>query len=132
MGVGNDFSGVQALADGFDEIVSALRRNSRSYNGLLSFDAARCIGHDPGVAGCRNHGDIDALFHRFDAGPAAGPLLAGGVDDLVEDLTAVFVVFGKDIGGDTDEEALEFPLVPVVENLGDGRVVIAATYFSSK
>lgn len=129
MGVGDDLSGVQALTDGFDEVVSALVRNGRTDDSRLGFDAAFGIGHDASVAGCRNHGDIDTLFHRFDAGPATGPLLAGGVDDLIEDLTAVFIVFGEDVGGDADEEALEFPLVPFVEDLGNGGIVVATDVF---
>ena len=74
---------------------------------FLGHLTARLVGHDTGVAGRRNHGNVYALLHRFDARPAACALLAGSIDDVVYDLSACFVVFCKDIGGDADEEAFE-------------------------
>ena len=129
LGIGDDLGRIQALADGFDEVRAALGRQGRRGKDILRFGTAWCVGHDAGIAGCRNHGNIDTLFHRFDARPAAGPLLTGGVYDLIQDLSACFVVFGKNIRGDTDEEALQFALVPFMENLRNGGVIVTADVF---
>ena len=129
LSVSDNFRCIKALADSFDEVVTVLMRQGRLFNAGLGFGAARCIGHDPGIAGCGDHGNIDTLFHRLDARPAPGPLLTGGVDDLIQYLAAISIVFGEDVRCDTDEEALQFALVPFVENLRNGGVIVTADVF---
>ena len=56
-------------------------------------------------------------IERGDRGPLAGALLAGGVEDLVDQRLAVFVLLGEDVGRDFDQVAVEFALVPFGEDL---------------
>ena len=57
-------------------------------------------------------------------GPLAGALLAGGVEDGVDE-EAVFglsrVLLLQDVGGDLDQEGVEVALVPLGEDLGRAR-----------
>jgi hypothetical protein len=60
-----------------------------------------------------------------DSSPLSGTLLAGLVEDLVDDGLAVIVVELQDVGGDFDQEGVEDALVPLqedVSNLGVGEL----------
>ena len=60
-----------------------------------------------------DHGDIDALFQGFDAGPAARSLLSRTVENMIDDIPVSHVVgFEENVGGDSDEIAVQFSLVP--------------------
>ena len=132
LGISDDFRRIEALADGFDEVITVLMGQDRLFNAGPGFRTARCIGHDAGIAGCGDHGNIDALFHRLDTRPAACPLLTGSVDDLIQDLSAGFVVFSEDVCSDADEEAFQLALVPFMENLGNSGVVVTADVFEQQ
>ncbi len=58
-----------------------------------------------------------AEVERGDGGPLAGALLAGGVEDQVDDCFAVFVFVAEDVAGDFDQVGIEFALVPLAEDL---------------
>ena len=76
----------------------------RSGNDRFCHVPLRQVGHDAGIAGGGNHRNIDALFQRFDAGPASCALLSCRIDDFINDLSARFIIFSKNIGGDADED----------------------------
>ncbi len=65
-----------------------------------------------------NQRDGHAQIERADAGPLAGAFLSGGIENLVHHRLAVFIFLGEDFGGNFDEEAVEFTLIPIGENRG--------------
>ena len=77
-------------------------------------EAARRNGRFNG--GCRN-----AHHLRLDHGPAAGALLAGGIENHIDNRRAGFgIIGGQHGGGDFDEIGIEPALVPFGEDLADG------------
>ena len=58
-----------------------------------------------------------AEIERADDGPLAGALLAGGVENLIDERLAVFVLLGEDVAGDFDQVTVQLALVPLGENL---------------
>ena len=58
-----------------------------------------------------------AEIERADDRPLARALLAGGVENLVDDRLAVFVLFGKDLAGDFDQVTVQLALVPLGKDL---------------
>ena len=58
-----------------------------------------------------------ALVQRGDGRPLAGALLAGGVQNLVNQRLAVGILLGKNVGGNLDQIAVEHALVPLLEHL---------------
>ena len=66
----------------------------------------------------RKHGLADqrdrlAGVERTDDRPFAGALLAGGVQNLVDQRRAVLVLLGKDVARNLDQVAVELALVPL-------------------
>ena len=49
------------------------------------------------------------------------PFLPGGVEDLVDDRSAVFVFLGEDVARDLDEVAVQLALVPLGEDVVQSR-----------
>ena len=84
----------------------------RSFDALV-FHGGQAAGED----GFADQRDGHAEVERADAGPLAGAFLAGGVEDLIDHRLAVIVLLGEDFGGDFDEVAVEFALVPFGEDL---------------
>ena len=75
-----------------------------------------------GAQAARVHGLADqrhrhAEIERADAGPLAGALLAGGVEDLVHHVLAVLVLVAEDVARDLDQVAVELALVPLGEDV---------------
>ena len=70
-----------------------------------------------GIDGFGDQRDGHAEIERIDAGPLAGALLAGGVEDLVDHILAVLVFVGQDVARDFDEVAVELALHPLGEGL---------------
>ena len=78
-------------------------------------------GEAAGEDALADQGERHAEVERGDHGPFAGALLSGGVEDLVDQRLAVVVLLGEDVGGDFDEVAVEFALVPLGEDLVRAR-----------
>lgn len=84
--------------------------------GALALDGGEAAGED----GLGDQGHGHAEVERVDGGPLAGSLLAGGVEDLLEEGLAVgLVVVVHDVAGDLDQEGVEDALVPGGENVTD-------------
>ena len=66
------------------------------------------------------------MLHRIADGPLAGSLLAGLVEDEVDEgLAGLLILLGEDLLGDVDQVAVELTLVPLGEDLVElfgGRV----------
>ena len=91
------------------------------------------VGHDPGAAGGSDHGHVHPLPQGLDTGPPAGALLAGAVEDVVDEVPGGQVVLpGEDIGGDADEVAVQLPPVPGGEGLGQLPVGEAPRVFQQE
>ena len=72
-----------------------------------------------------------AEIERADDRPLAGALLAGGVENLIDQRLAVLVLLGEDVAGDLDQVAVQLALVPLGEDLvqligGQAQAVAAA------
>jgi len=55
-------------------------------------------------------------IERADRRPLARALLAGRIQNLIDNRLAVFVLLGKDVPGNLDQVAVQFALVPFREN----------------
>ena len=61
-----------------------------------------------------------AHVQRHLAGPFAGALLLGGIEDQIDQgQTGVRIMAGQNLGGDTDQVAAQLALVPLPEHLAD-------------
>ena len=69
--------------------------------------------------------DGRAVVEAGEDGPLAGAFLAGGIEDFVDEITAVGFLELEDMGGDFDQVGIEFALVPLGEGLGELLVVQA-------
>src|SRR5665647_2383979 len=75
-------------------------------------------GEGAGEDRLADEGDGHPSIQGGDHRPLAGALLARGVQDLVHQGGAVLVLLGEDLAGDLDEVAVQLPLVPLGELLG--------------
>ncbi|KAI6759042.1 hypothetical protein HG531_014038 [Fusarium graminearum] len=66
-----------------------------------------------------NQSDGHAEIESIDSGPFAGTLLAGLVEDLLNESCVIVVVIVHDITGDLDEERVQNALVPLGEDVAD-------------
>ena len=120
MGISHNLRRIQGRSQIFGKFRFVDNGDGRCRNDLLSRFTSRIVGRYARIASCRNHGNIDAQLQGFQARPAPRTLLACRINDFIDNIAVRQVVFfRKNIGGNTDEETLQFPLIPLVEGFGN-------------
>ena len=120
MGIGHNLRRIQGRAQIFGKFRLVDSGDGRCRNDLLSRLTSRIVGRYARIASRRNHGNIDAQLQCFQARPAPCPLLTGRINDFIDNIAVRRVVFfRKNIGGNADEETLQFPLIPPMEGFGN-------------
>ena len=120
LGVGNDFSRIQGFPDhGCKLLLVRGRAHSRGVNQTKSlFPGVQMIGHDTCAARGSNHGNIHALLQGLYAGPSSGAFLFGAVQYMVNQFPIRQVVrFPEDVSRNANQVAVQFPLVPGMEDI---------------
>ena len=121
LGVGDDLGGVQSLLEVVEELLlvagelllPALELEEAGSLGALVLDGGQAAGQD----GLGDEGDGLAEVKSVDGGPLAGTLLAGLVEDLLDERGAIVVVEVEDVAGDLNEEGVQDALVPLGEDV---------------
>lgn len=122
LGVGDNLGGVQGLLEVLKELLlvtlelAAAPANElelRGGNGALVLDAGQATGQD----GLGDQGNGHTKVEGVDGSPLAGTLLAGLVEDLLNESGAIVVVEVHDVTGDLNEERVQDALVPLGENV---------------
>ena len=120
LGVAAEFGRVEGLSDVVDELLFVAGEVGIG-SGEDSFCADAGIflsGEAAGEDGFGDEGGGNAEVESVLAHPFPGALLAGGIEDEVDEVSAGFAIFdGEDIAGDFDEVAFEFAFVPFAEDL---------------
>ncbi|MPM11239.1 hypothetical protein SDC9_57578 [bioreactor metagenome] len=125
LGVGDHLGGPQCLADVLDEGVpvldgdGAVRALEQWLQGGAQLGGGRDRAGEDGLGdGVHVHAELEGDL----GGPGAGALLAGRVDDLVDQrLAGLRVDLVEHPGGDLDQVRVELALVPFAEDVGDLR-----------
>lgn len=124
LGVGDDLGGVKGLLEIGEELLLVALELGRAADelellggaGALTLDGGEAAGED----GLGDQGDGHTEVESVDGGPLAGSLLAGGIEDLLEEGLAIsLVVEVHDVAGNLDQEGVENTLVPGGENVTD-------------
>lgn len=119
LGVGDDLGGVQGLLEVVDEglLVTLEDGGGSAEDGAgaatLVLEGREAAREDR----LADQGDGHAEVKGVDGGPLSGTLLAGLVEDLVDEGSAVGVVVVENITGDFNEEGVENTSVPLGENI---------------
>ena len=119
LGVGDDLGGVKGLLKVGDELLlvtgevrgGALELLAGA--GTLGLEGRKAAGEDS----LADEGYGLAEVKSVDGGPLAGTLLAGRVEDLLEEGSAILVVVVHDVAGDLNEERVKHALVPLSEDV---------------
>ena len=124
LGVGDDLGGVEGLLEIGEELLLVALELGRAADELQLLGRAGALALDGGQAagehGLGDQGHGHAEVERVDGGPLAGSLLAGRVEDLLEEgLSVGLVVEVHDVAGDLDQEGVKDALVPGGENVTD-------------
>ena len=120
MSIGHNLRRIQGCAQIFGKFLFVDSGDGRCCNDLLSRFTSRIVGRYARIASCRNHGNIDAQLQGFQTRPAPRTLLACRINDFIDNIAVRQVVFfRKNISGNTDEETLQFPLIPSMEGFGN-------------
>ena len=120
LGISHNLRRIQGRSQIFGKFRFVDNGDGRCRNDLLSRFTSRIVGRYARIASCRNHGNIDAQLQGFQARPAPRTLLACRINDFIDNIAVRQVVFfRKNIGGNTDEETLQFPLIPSMEGFGN-------------
>lgn len=115
LGVGDDLGGVEGLLEVVDEgLLVTLEL------GLGAVEEAGCAdtlvlegGKAAREDSLADEGDGHAQVESVDGGPLAGTLLAGRVENLLEERSSVVVVEVQNVAGNLDQEGVEDTLVPL-------------------
>ena len=120
MGISHNLRCIQGRSQIFGKFRFVDSGDGRCRNDLLSRFTSRIVGRYARIASCRNHGNIDAQLQGFQTRPAPRTLLACRINDFIDNIAVRQVVFfRKNISGNTDEETLQFPLIPSMEGFGN-------------
>jgi hypothetical protein len=125
LGVAADLRSVQRLPDRFDELLlvgDQLRTavaNGRAVSTLLARTRASSGPTGPGVDRLGDQRAGHAQVERELAHPLAGPLGAGHVEDLVDQVAVapLIVLDAEDVARDLDQVAFQLAAVPLVEDV---------------
>lgn len=121
LGVGDDLGGIKSLLEVIDESGLVTRElggravEDGGSTATLVLEGRQAAGEDS----LTDQGDGHAEVQSVDGGPLAGTLLAGLVEDLLNEGSAVVVVVVENITGDLNEEGVEDTGVPLGENITD-------------
>ncbi|KAH3659573.1 hypothetical protein OGATHE_005618 [Ogataea polymorpha] len=129
LGVRDDLGGVQGLLEVVDKglLVSDLWSAGRTgQQGACSTSFLLQGRQTSGKHSLANQGDWHAEVQSVDGSPLSGTLLAGRVQDLLDQWGAVCVVVGKNVSGDLDQERVQNALVPLGKHVGDLLVAKSA------
>ena len=124
LGIGGDLAGEQRLLERGEDRGAVAERGAEPGVGLaeelLAGEAEIALGGEPARRHRRlDHGRRNAEVLRLHRRPAAGALLAGGVeDDLDHRLAGLGVLGFENLAGDLDEVGFQPPLVPLGEDVG--------------
>lgn len=122
LGVGDDLGGVQGLLEVVKELLLVALELAAATadvlelgggNGTLVLDAGQATGQDS----LGDQGNGHTKVEGVDGSPLAGTLLAGLVEDLLNESGAIIVVEVHDVTGDLNEERVQDTLVPLGENV---------------
>lgn len=121
LGVGDDLGGIEGLLEVLEELLLVTLEGGGTANKLelggsldtLLLDARQAASeHRLG-----NEGDGHAQVQGVDGSPLAGTLLAGLVEDLLDERLAILIVEVHDVLGDLDQERVEDTVVPLGEGV---------------
>lgn len=121
LGVGDDLGGIQSLLEVINEgglVTGELGGGAVEDGGstaTLVLEGRQAAGEDS----LTDQGDGHAEVQSVDGGPLAGTLLAGLVEDLLDEGSAIVVVVVENVTGDLNEERVEDTGVPLGENVTD-------------
>jgi len=73
--------------------------------------------------GLSDESDGDAEIQSVDTSPLTSTLLAGSVEDVVNDVVTLIVLLGADGSGDLNKVRVQITLVPFFKDFGDGIIV---------
>lgn len=129
LGVRDDLGGVKGLLEVVKDLLLVAGELDLGAGELLA--GASTLGLQGGQTS-GEHGftdERDGLTHveGVDGGPLAGTLLAGRVEDLLDERGAIVVVVVEDVAGDFDEERVEHALVPLGKGIAHLLVAHAET-----
>lgn len=117
LGIGDNLGGVKSLLQVLEKLLlvalklaaaARLKLEARRGIGTLVLHGRKTAAQD----GLGNQGDGHAEVQRVDGSPLAGALLAGLVEDLLDEGLAVIVVVVHDVAGDFNQERVQDTLVP--------------------
>lgn len=123
LSVGYNLGGIKSLLQIGDESLLVTVKWSEFWTGedlggtaTLSLDGGQATGKDSFT----DQGDWHAEIQGVDGSPLSSSLLAGRVENLVEERSVVGrVVVVEDVTGDFNEEGVEDALVPLGEDVTD-------------
>ena len=119
LGVGDDLRGIEGLLKVIDESLLVTGEfGGRTAQDVASTDTLVLLSTQAtGEDSLANESDGHTKVKGVDGGPLAGTLLAGLVEDLVDERGTVVVVVVENIAGDFDQEGVKDTLVPLGEDI---------------
>ena len=124
LGIRTDLGGVQGLLDVVDQglLVAGKRLHIGGQQPAGLYPALLGSGHAACKDGLRHSGRRYAKLQGLLAGPFAGALLPGAVQDHIHHgLAGLFIGLAENIRRNLDEIAVQYALVPFFEDLGHFR-----------
>lgn len=119
LSVGNNLGGVQGLLEVIDEgsLVTSEVGSGATEDAVgtatLVFEGRKATGKDSLADQSDRHTEVQSI----DGGPLAGALLAGLVEDLLNEGNTIVVVVVEDVASDFNEEGVQNTGVPLGEDI---------------
>lgn len=119
LGVRNDLGGVESLLKVVKNLLLVAGEFDVGAGELLAGTSALGLqgGQASGEHGLTDQRDGLTHVEGVDGGPLARALLAGRVEDLLDERGAILIVVVEDVAGDFDEERVEHALVPLGKDI---------------
>ena len=113
--VGDDLGCVEGLLEVVEDLLLVAAEPGLGAVELLAGTATLALqrGQTSSEDSLANERHGLAHVQRVDRSPLAGTLLACGIEDLLDEGSAVLIVVVEDVAGDLDEEGVEHALVPL-------------------
>ena len=130
LGVRDDLGGVKTLLEVVNELLLVAVEGLTLGGGddLAGADTLLLEGRQAtSEDGLADQGDGHALVQGIDGGPLSGTLLAGGVEDLLDNGGSVVVVLAENVTSDLDQERVEDTVLPLGEDVGNLLLVETET-----
>lgn len=121
LGIRDDLRGIESLLQVLNESLLVAGElgggatEELAGTATVGLEGTQTTGED----GLSDQGDRHAQVQGVDGSPLASALLAGLVEDLLNQRSAVVIVVAENVAGDLDQEGVQDTAVPLVENVRD-------------